>query len=75
MARHVVALWVAGVAACCASSTVAAEDFKTVKAKILAGWDKHRSIEAKVELVGEYKPTMYGFGGFKKGVKPADHKL
>jgi type 1 glutamine amidotransferase len=25
-----------------------------------------------VELVGEYKPLPFGFGGFKKGVKPAD---
>jgi hypothetical protein len=25
-----------------------------------------------VEIVGEYKPTPFGFGGFKKGVKPAD---
>ncbi|HVW03192.1 MAG TPA: GDSL-type esterase/lipase family protein, partial [Planctomycetaceae bacterium] len=30
---------------------------------------------ANVELVGEFKPTMYGFNGAKKGVKPADHKL
>jgi type 1 glutamine amidotransferase len=29
----------------------------------------------KVDLVGEYKPIAYGFGGFKKGVKPAEHKL
>jgi hypothetical protein len=28
---------------------------------------------ADVTLVGEFKPTMYGFDGFKKGVKPADH--
>jgi hypothetical protein len=25
-----------------------------------------------VEIVGEYKPTKFGFGGFKKGVKPED---
>jgi len=31
--------------------------------------------EASVELVGEYKPTMYGFNGFQKGVTPADHEL
>ncbi len=31
--------------------------------------------KADVTVVGEYKPTMYGFGGFKKGVKPADHAL
>ena len=30
--------------------------------------------KADVSLVGEYKPTMYGFGGFVKGVKPADLK-
>jgi len=24
--------------------------------------------------VGEFRPTMYGFNGFKKGVKPADHE-
>jgi len=28
--------------------------------------------EAKVDLVGEFKPTMFGFGKFKPGVKPAD---
>jgi hypothetical protein len=31
--------------------------------------------KADVDLVGDYKPTMYGFGGFKKGVKPADLAL
>ena len=30
--------------------------------------------KADVSLVGEFKPTMYGFGGFIKGVKPADLK-
>lgn len=28
-----------------------------------------------VDIVGEYKPTRFGFGSFKKGLKPADHKL
>jgi hypothetical protein len=27
---------------------------------------------ADVSLVGEYKPSPFGFGGFKRGVKPAD---
>lgn len=27
---------------------------------------------ADVTIVGEYEPTMYGFGGFKKGMKPAE---
>jgi hypothetical protein len=31
--------------------------------------------KANVDYVGEYHPTMYGFNGFKKGVKPADHEL
>lgn len=28
--------------------------------------------KADVAVVGEYTPSFYGFGGFKKGVKPAD---
>jgi hypothetical protein len=28
--------------------------------------------KADVTLVGDYKPSMYGFGGHVKGVKPAD---
>jgi hypothetical protein len=28
--------------------------------------------KSTVDIVGEYKPTRFGFGGFKKGVKPAD---
>lgn len=31
--------------------------------------------KADVAYLGEYKPTMYGFDGFKKGVKPADFDL
>ncbi len=31
--------------------------------------------KANVEYVGEFRPTMYGFNGFKKGVKPSDHEL
>lgn len=31
--------------------------------------------KADVSFVGEYEPTMYGFDGFKKGVKPEDHEL
>ncbi len=30
---------------------------------------------AKVDFVGLYQPTPIGFGGHKKGVKPADHQL
>jgi type 1 glutamine amidotransferase len=31
--------------------------------------------DSNVDLVGEFKPTPFKFGGFKPGVKPADHKL
>ena len=31
--------------------------------------------KADVNFVGEFKPTMYGFNGFVKGVKPDDHAL
>jgi hypothetical protein len=27
---------------------------------------------AAVGLIGEYKPSAFGFGGFRRGVKPAD---
>ncbi len=30
---------------------------------------------ADVQYVGDYKPTMYGFKGYQKGVKPSDHAL
>ena len=31
--------------------------------------------KSNVELVGEYKPTPFGFKKFKKGTKPADYNL
>ena len=31
--------------------------------------------KADVALIGDYKPTMYGFNGYIKGVKPSDHTL
>ncbi len=31
--------------------------------------------KANVDYIGVFKPTMYGFNGFKKGVKPAEHEL
>jgi len=31
--------------------------------------------KANVDYVGEYKPSMYSFKGYKKGVKPSDHRL
>jgi hypothetical protein len=31
--------------------------------------------QSDVAYVGEYKPTFFGFGKYKKGLKPADHEL
>jgi hypothetical protein len=31
--------------------------------------------KSDVTIIGEYNPNNIGFGGFKKGLKPADHKL
>ena len=30
---------------------------------------------ADVSIVGEYKPSNFGFAGFRKGVKPSDHEV
>lgn len=30
---------------------------------------------ANVEIVGEYKPSPFGFAGHKKGLKPADYRM
>lgn len=39
------------------------------------GLEKKIPKKANVDLVGDFQPTMYGFNGFKKGIKPADHEL
>ena len=39
------------------------------------GMESQIQADSSVELVGEFKPTAYGFGGFKKGVMPAAHRL
>ena len=31
--------------------------------------------KSNVDFVGEYNPNQIGMGGFKKGLKPSDHKL
>jgi hypothetical protein len=38
------------------------------------GMEEKIPAKAKVDLVGEYKPNPIGFGGHKKGVKPADYR-
>ena len=31
--------------------------------------------KSSVEIVGEFQPSRFSFGGFKKGVKPSDHAM
>jgi hypothetical protein len=31
--------------------------------------------DSNVDYVGEYDPTDFGFDGWKRGIKPADHEL
>ena len=33
------------------------------------------SDECKVDFIGKYKPTYFGFGTHLKGVRPSDHSL
>jgi type 1 glutamine amidotransferase len=37
--------------------------------------EKHIPTQANVDYVGSYEPTFFGFGKFKKGVRPSDHAL
>jgi hypothetical protein len=39
------------------------------------GMEDRISAKSSVEVVGEYKPLPFGFGGYKKGVKPSDLEL
>ena len=39
------------------------------------GLEKKIPKKANVDYVGDFKPTMYGFDSFKKGVKPAEHEM
>jgi len=38
-----------------------------------AGLEKEIPAKSQVDLVGEYKPTMFSFGGYVKGTKQADY--
>jgi hypothetical protein len=39
------------------------------------GLEGEIAAKSKVDLVGEYQPSNFKFGGFKPGVKPAEHAL
>ncbi len=38
------------------------------------GLEQEIKPDLDVALVGDFKPTEYGFGGHRKGLKPADLK-
>src|SRR5678810_244902 len=40
-------------------------------------WGLGMDVPAKADVayVGEYKPTPYGFKGYRKGIKPQEHAL
>jgi hypothetical protein len=40
------------------------------------GLEDKISAQANVDLVGQYKPSLFGvFGKFRAGVKPSDHAM
>ena len=38
------------------------------------GMESKIPAKAKVDIVGDYDPTFFGFGDYKKGLRPADYK-
>jgi hypothetical protein len=38
------------------------------------GLESQIAERAKVDVVGEFKPTPFGFNGFVKGKKPSDYR-
>ena len=39
-----------------------------------AGMERRIPARAKVDLVGPYVPVPFGFGGYQKGLRPADFR-
>jgi len=39
------------------------------------GMERKIPLKANVDIVGEYKPSPFGFGGHKKGIKPSDYRM
>ena len=39
------------------------------------GMEDQIAATSKVDLVGDYQPSNFKFGGFKPGVKPEEHAL
>ena len=38
------------------------------------GMEDQSTTDLNVSIIGEYKPTKFGFVGFGKGLKPSDYK-
>ena len=38
------------------------------------GMEDTITADLDVSIIGDYKPTRFGFGGFRKGLKPSDYK-
>lgn len=39
------------------------------------GMENQITADAKIDIPGQYEPTMFGFGGHKKGLKPTDFEV
>jgi type 1 glutamine amidotransferase len=39
------------------------------------GMDDKIAEKSNVEIVGKFEPTKFSFGGYQKGIKPAEHEL
>jgi hypothetical protein len=39
------------------------------------GMEGQTPARADVDYVGEYHPTFFGFGGFRRGLRPSDFEL
>ena len=61
---------------CCCSQDLLSEGLRRLLVNAsfsLLGMDEKIKPDLKVDLVGEYKPTRFGFGTYVKGKKPADY--
>lgn len=39
------------------------------------GMEEKIQPKANVDIVGQYRPSPFGFGGYVKGIKPSEHKM
>jgi hypothetical protein len=61
---------------CCSSQDLQSEGLRRLLVNAcfsLIGLDEKITPKLKVDIVGDYKPTKFGFGGYVKKKKPADY--